>query len=186
MLDFIGLSSDRLGRLMEPGQVVGPLSAGGAEATGLSTNTVAVSGAMDQFVGAVGAGNILPGVVTETTGGALAIVVTLDTLTYDPQGRVPLNYHARPDTYCLLPWGQTAGMALRWFRDRFFGLETQVALESGMDPYDLMTRRAQEVPAGSDGLVVLPHLEGAFCPEYNPAASPTCSRQTSIWSNRSA
>lgn len=170
MLDFIGLEADRLGRLMEPGQVVAPLSASGAEATGLSARTIVVSGAMDQFVGAVGAGNIAPGVVTETTGGALAIVVTLDSLTYDPQGRVPLNYHARPDTYCLLPWAQTAGMALRWFRDRFFHLESQVALEGGIDPYDLMTRGARHVPAGSDGLVVLPHLEGAFCPEFNPAA----------------
>jgi xylulokinase len=33
-----------------------------------------------------------------------------------------------------------------------------------------MTRPAQEVPAGSDGLVVLPHLEGASCPEFNPDA----------------
>jgi xylulokinase len=125
---------------------------------------------MDQFVGAVGAGNIAPGVVTETTGGALAIVVTLDSLAYDPQGRIPLNYHARPDTYCLLPWAQTAGMALRWFRDRFFGTESRVAIEGGVDPYDLMTRPAQDVPAGSDGLVVLPHLEGAFCPEFDPSA----------------
>ena len=170
MLDFIGLEADRLGRLMEPGAIVGPLSATGAEATGLTRDTIAVSGAMDQFVGAVGAGNIAPGIVTETTGGALAIIVTLDSLTYDPQGRIPLNYHARPDTYCLMPWAQTAGMALRWFRDRFFGLESRVAIEGGIDPYDLMTRPALEVPAGSDGLVVLPHLEGAFCPEFNPAA----------------
>ncbi len=170
MLEFIGLSPDRLGRLMEPGQVLGPLTASGARATGLSATTVAVTGAMDQFVGAVGAGNIAPGVVTETTGGALAIVVTLDRLTYDPNGRVPLNYHALPDTYCLLPWAQTAGMALRWFRDRFYHLETRVALDSGLDPYDLMTRPAEDIPAGSDGLVVLPHLEGAFCPEFNPAA----------------
>jgi xylulokinase len=33
-----------------------------------------------------------------------------------------------------------------------------------------MTRAAGQVPAGSDGLVVLPHLEGASCPEFNPAA----------------
>ena len=33
-----------------------------------------------------------------------------------------------------------------------------------------MTRLAAQVPAGCDGLVVLPHLEGAACPEFNPAA----------------
>jgi hypothetical protein len=28
------------------------------------------------------------------------------------------------DAYCLLPWGQTAGMALKWFRDQFYEWET--------------------------------------------------------------
>jgi xylulokinase len=170
MLDFVDVSPQKLGRLMEPGQIVGPLSREGAEAVGLSTQTVAVTGAMDQVVGAVGAGNVVPGVVTETTGGALAILVTLDRPLYDPQRRVPCQTHARKGAYCLLPWAQTAGMALRWFRDRFFHLETQVAREGGLNPYDLMTRMAAQVPAGSEGLVVLPHLEGAACPEFNPAA----------------
>jgi xylulokinase len=170
MLDFIGLSPDRLGRLMEPGQVVGPLSGEGAEATGLSNHTIAVSGGIDATIGAVGSGNIVPNVVTETTGGALAIVVTLERPFFDPERRLPCHYHARQDRYCLLPWGKTGGMALRWFRDQFYPFETQVARESGLDAYDLMTRVAAQVPAGADGLVVLPHLEGTGSPDFNPAA----------------
>ena len=170
MLDFIGAPADRLSRLMEPGAIVGPLSEGGAQATGLSPRTVAVTGAMDQIYCAVGAGNIAPDMVTETTGGALAILVTTDEPRFDPQRRVPCNYHARPDTYCMMPWAQTAGMALRWFRDQFYKLETQVARDSQLNAYDLITLAAAHVPAGSDGLVVLPHLEGAMCPEFNPAA----------------
>ena len=170
MLDFIGLSVDQLGRLMEPGELVGPLSQQGAKSLGLTTKTMAVSGSMDQSVGAVGAGNILPGVVTEATGGALGILVTLEKPTFDPQRRVPCYHHALKNRYCLLPWGQTAGMALRWFRDQFYNLETLEAQESGLDPYDLMMMAARKVTPGSDGLTVLPHLEGAFCPEYNPAA----------------
>jgi len=61
-------------------------------------------------------------------------------------------------------------MALRWFRDQFFPLEVQVAWDGGLDSYDLMTAAAARVPPGSDGLIVLPHLEGAACPEFNPAA----------------
>ena len=170
MLAFIGISPDMLGRLMEPGQVVGPLSKEGAAGVGLSTETIVVTGALDQAVGAVGAGNIAPGVVTETTGGALAILVTLDKPLFDPERRVPCHYHACQDTYCLLPWGQTAGMALRWFRDQFFHLEAQIAQDGNLDPYDLMTRTAGRVAPGADGLVFLPHLEGAACPEFNPAA----------------
>jgi len=170
MLEFVGLSPDRLGRLMEPGEIIGPLSEEGAEATGLSTKTVAVSGGLDQTVGAVGSGNIVPDVVTETTGGALAILITLQSPIFDPQRRLPCHYHAYRDRYCLLPWGKTGGMALRWFRDRFFPLEALVARESGLDAYDLMTRLAEQVPSGSEGLIVLPHLEGTGSPDFNPVA----------------
>jgi xylulokinase len=122
---------------------------------------------MDQAVGALGSGNVTAGMATESTGGALGIVSTVAQPVYDPAGRLPCYFHARPDHYALLPWGQTAGMALRWFRDQFFALEARAAHDAGLDAYDLMTAEAELVPAGSEGLVVLPHLEGAACPELN-------------------
>ncbi len=125
---------------------------------------------MDQVLGAIGAGNILPGIISETTGGALGIVASLDRPAFDPQRRIPCHIHAVPSAYCLLPWGQTAGMALKWFRDQFYFLESQAALQQGLDPYDLITAEAAGVPPGCDGLVMLPHLEGAVCPELNPHA----------------
>jgi xylulokinase len=146
------------------------LSGSGASQAGLSPATVAVTGAIDQVIGALGSGNIAPGVVTENTGGALAVVATLVRPLFDPLRRVPCHYHARPDTYCLMAWSQTAGMALKWFRDAFFAAEAEDARRAGLDPYDVITRDAAGVPAGSDGLVTLPHLEGAACPEFNPAA----------------
>jgi xylulokinase len=170
LLDFIGLSPDRLARLVEPGTIVGPLSEEGSAAVGLSPETIAVSGAMDQVAGAVGGGNVAPGIVTEMTGGALAEVVTLERPTFDAKRRVPCHYHACRNSYCLLPWGQTAGMTLRWFRDQFFDTEAERHREGGVDAYDQMTHLAEQAPAGSDGLVALPHLEGAACPEFNPAA----------------
>jgi sugar (pentulose or hexulose) kinase len=170
MLDFIGIAPDRLGRLMEPGEVVGPTIGAGAAEAGLLAGTVATTGAMDQVIAALGSGNVAPGVVTDNTGGALAVIATLEGPLFDPLRRVPCHYHAMPDTYCLMPWSQTAGMALKWFRDAFYAGELGEARRSGVDPYDLMTREADQAPAGSDGLVVLPHLEGAACPEFNPAA----------------
>ena len=170
MLDRVGLRSEQLGELLPPGALVGPLSSEGAQALGLTSHTLAVCGGMDQVVGALGAGNSVPGMVTETTGGALGIAVSLDRPRYDPDYGIPCHCHAVPDGYCLLAWGQTAGMALRWFRDHFFALEAQVAASAGLDPYDLMTAPAAQVPAGCDGLLALPHLEGATCPEFNPAA----------------
>lgn len=170
MLDYLGLSDRRLGRLVEPGTLLAGVSAAAAEETGLSTATRVVSGALDQAVAAVGAGNVRPGIVTEITGGALAVVATIDRPYFDPARRLPCYCHAAPGLYCLLPWGQTAGLALKWFRDEFYAAEAADARAQGRDVYDVMTRQAEAVAPGCDGLLMLPHLEGAFTPEYNPRA----------------
>jgi len=170
MMEFVGVTPDLLGRLLKPGEPVGPLLSQAAEELGLTTRTLAVAGSMDQAIAALGAGETRPGLVVESTGGAMGIVATLDEPLFDPQRAIPCYLHAMPDTYCLLPWGHTAGMALKWFRDQFFDLEADAARQAGRDPYDDMTALAAQVPPGCDGLVALPHLEGAFCPEFNPNA----------------
>lgn len=170
MLDFVGLTPERLPEVQESGRAVGELTPEAARQTGLSRATVAATGGLDQALAALGAGNTRPGLVTESTGGALAIVATLQEPIFDPYGGIPCHYHALSDTYYLLPWGQTAGMTLRWFRDVFGGEELEAARRSGEDAYDLLTGAAARVPPAAEGLVALPHLSGAACPEFNPAA----------------
>jgi xylulokinase len=170
MLGFAGITAEQLGRLSEPGAVVGALSASAAADLGLKAGTPMVCGGMDQVVSAVGAGNIAPGVFSETTGTALVALVTFERPVYDPAGKLPCHVHAAPGRYAVMPWCQTAGMALRWFRDEFFSHEAEMARAAGQDPYEAMTRLAADVPPGAGGLRVLPHLEGAVSPEYDPAA----------------
>ena len=169
MLDTIGLTADRLPELVDSGHVVGQLTKQSAAAIGLRRETLVVTGGLDQPVGAIGAGNVHPGVVTETTGGALAIVATILKPAFDAQGRVPCHIHAQAGSFCLLPWGQTAGLGLKWVVDNFFSLAA-VGPQARSNRYRLADESAASVPPGSDGLIVLPHFEGAACPELNPAA----------------
>lgn len=174
MLASVGVEPDRLPELVEPGSPIGTVCLEAAGESGLSTCTRVVAGAIDQAMGALGAGNLQPGMITETTGGALAVVVTTPKVTLDPGRHIPCHYHALAGLYCLLPWGQTAGMALRWFRDAIYldgkPVEARPVAIGCSDRYDEMTARAAAAPAGADGLIFLPHLEGAACPEFNPAA----------------
>ena len=160
MLDFIGLRPEQLPTLLRPGEVVGLVTEGASYETGLSTETLVVTGTMDQIAGAVGAGNIVPGVVSETTGTALVLAATVNEPTYDPRKRLPCYYHALPGKYLLLPYCQTAGMAFRWFRDQFGQGQS----------YNQLTALAAEVPPGCEGLVMLPHLTGSTSPYFNPQA----------------
>ena len=108
--------------------------------------------------------------VSESTGAALAIQVTIADPLIDTSATVPVYYHSVPGHYLFVPVGPTAGMAFKWFRDAFFEAEIEQAKMDGVDAYDRLTDLARPVPAGSDGLVMLPHLMGGFSPEPNPLA----------------
>ena len=156
MLDFIGISQEKLPALLNSGEAAGNINAD----IGLSRKTVVTVAPIDQIASAVGAGNIKSGIITETTGCALAICAVADRPVYDPEMRIGLYRHALPGLFVMLPWIPTAGMVLRWFRDEF---------GNGMD-YDALLESAEDIPPGSDGLIMLPHLCGMNSPEVNPEA----------------
>lgn len=83
---------------------------------------------------------------------------------------MPCHYHGLPGLYMLHTF-TGGGIVMRWFRDEFAGPEMRVSKSSGLDAYDLMSMEAARVPPGCEGLVMLPHLQGAMAPEANPKAS---------------
>lgn len=169
MLQYLDVSEDQLPEIRESGEVVGELLPERAKELGLSNKTIVCTGALDQAAGAVGVGNIKPGIFSENTGAALAICATLEKPVFDPKRRMPIHYHAMPDTYMAHTF-TTGGMVLRWFRDNFSQQEINVAQAIGKDAYDLMGAEANRVPPGCGGLVMLPHLQGAMAPEADPNA----------------
>jgi len=169
-LDAIGLSATKLPDILMPGAVAGTLRKSAAEAIGLPAGIPVVMGGMDQSAGAVGAGNIFPAIISETTGGALTIQATVPNPDVDPTGQIPVYIHSVPGNYLFVPVCDTGGMALKWFRDNFCTEELEKAQIEGVDVYDLLTKEADKASPGSDGLLMLPHLTGAFSPEYNTDA----------------
>ena len=57
--------------------------------------------------------------------------------------------------------GFVSGGNLRWWRDHFFGPDSE---------YDAICRPAADVAPGAEGLVFLPCMQGAMAPEWNGAA----------------
>lgn len=171
MLDAVGVEPERLPELVEPGGVVGPLTRDAAASLGLSERVLVVAGGMDQGVGAIGVGNVGPGVVSESTGGALTLQASVDRLGADSTHQTPVYVYAAPSRYLYCPVCPTGGMTLTWFRDQFGGEEVARAARDGGSAYDLLTGLAAGVAPGADGLTMLPHLMGAFSPEYVPEAS---------------
>jgi len=169
VLSFIGITPEYLPEVVQSGTPVGTIADQVAEELGLSADTLVIAGGMDQAVGALGAGNYQSGPVSETTGGALSVQATTVHPMLDRNKRIPVYLHCVSGKYLFVPVCPTGGMMFKWFRDNF-------AEDSGKEnknienSYDRLTKLAATIPAGSDGLVALPHLMGAFSPEVNPYA----------------
>ena len=170
MLEFIGVSAGQFPELHESGTVVGRVSAEAAAATGLSTDALVVTGAYDHAAGSIGAGVTHAGVMSETTGSAMAICTPVDKVAFDPGFRVPVHCHAISGKYFFSPWGETAGMVLKWFRDALCQAQFAEANATGGDAFEILGELAAAAPPGSDGLVMLPFLSGTGSPEFDANA----------------
>ena len=166
MLDFLGVDESYLPEIRESGEIVGTVLPEMAELLGISPEAQISTGCLDQVAGAIGVGNIRPGIMSENIGAALAICVPTAKLTYDPNRQMPVHYFAVPDTYMMHTF-TTGGMCLRWFRDAFCQNEIGMQEATGLDSYYLMDKEAERIPAGSDGLIALPHLQGSMAPDVN-------------------
>ncbi len=149
MLDFIGVSESIFPKVKNSATVVGEYK-----------GTKVVTGAIDQIAGAIGAGVIGNGIISEMTGTTMAIFAPCDSVPeYNPQSIIPchINFDGK---YCLLSWTPTAGIALKWFKNNLCENFSFRELD----------KLAENVAAGSDGLVFLPFLCGSTMPKYNPDA----------------
>jgi len=152
MLDFIGISPEKLAEPCRATACVGKLSSEAAEELGLPPGCPVAAGTWDQISGAIGAANVQPGCVTETTGSCLAVVATASSFITDPERRMLAGRHVVDDRGFLLPYTEHAGSALQWIRNKLYDAST---------PYDRITEEASAIPAGCDGLDMLLERTGS-------------------------
>lgn len=162
-LNEIGIKRENLPNIRESHSPIGKVTLEAGRELGLPPGIPVINGGMDQMVGALGAGNIKPGIITETTGTALAIIATTNKPIFDPQRRIPCSPHCLEERYVLMPYSETAGIILRWFRDNFPSL-------NGIEDYDSMLSLASQISPGSEGLIAIPYFNGSLCPNFNPNA----------------
>jgi xylulokinase len=165
VLGKTGIDAKLLPSLFESQEICGRLSQVGAAATGLRAGTPLVAGAGDQAAGAVGMGITRAGVVSATIGTSGVVFAATDRPALDPRGRLHTFCHAIPGRWHVMGVTQSAGLSLRWFRDRFGAGD-----DDGRDPYERMSAEAARVPAGAEGAFWAPYLMGERTPHVDPFA----------------
>src|SRR5580658_6570680 len=128
MLDGLGLDREILPRVYESSEITGVISPKAAELTGLAAGTPVVGGGGDQAASAVGNGIVEHGIVSSTLGTSGVVFAHMDTVAYDPQGRVHTFCHAVRDKWHMMGVTQSAGLSLQWFRNQLAPGATYEAL----------------------------------------------------------
>jgi xylulokinase len=159
----LGLPERILPPLLESAEVAGQLREDAAAELGLRAGIPVVAGSADQPAQAVANGLLQRGQGSVTVGTGGQILCATDAPLADERGRIHTFCHAAPGRWYQLGATLSAGLSLRWLRDRL--------RLSSENPYASLDRLAAEIPPGADGLTFLPYLVGERSPIMDPSAT---------------
>jgi D-xylulose kinase len=149
--------ADYLPPISQSHEAAGTLRPDIAAKYGLSTDVVVSAGGGDNMMGAIGTGNVAPGVVTASFGTSGTIYAYANKPVIDPQGEIA--------AFC----SSTGGWLPLLCTMNVTTVTEQVRALFGLDVRALDDSAAQ-APAGSNGLLLLPYLAGERTPNV-PAGS---------------
>jgi xylulokinase len=155
-VEAAGLRPSQLPPIRSATDVAGKLTAEWSRRLGLRTGIPVAVGATDTAAELVSVGAVQPGaamVKIATTGTVVAV-----TTSPRPDPRLLTYPHAVTGRSYTLAATNTAGAALRWLREDVLRYH---------DNTTALDRRARAVPAGSDGLLFLPFLDGERAPYWD-------------------
>ena len=159
ILDAFNIDIGRLPELMEPGSLVGNITAEASNELGLPEDVKVYTGAGDQQAAALGVGALEEGMVSIGIGTSSALSMTLDKPVKPKQHKIILNCAALPGKWEYEPPIWNTGGLVKWF------VESVLEDDSA---YEQLLSGAESVPAGSEGLIAMPYFSGAGSPRWNP------------------
>lgn len=140
-----------LPELISSDQPAGNLQSATASTLGLNEDVLVSAGGGDNMMGAIGTGNTRSGVVTASFGTSGTIYACADKPVVDPKGEIAAFCDS---TNQWLPLLCTMNVTVA----------TELVRSELGWTHDQYGKAASNVPAGSDGLLLLPYLEGERTP----------------------
>lgn len=166
-LSIAGVTRDQLSQLVPTTQVFTDIHPDFAKQMGLDAKTPFVIGASDGVLSNLGVNAIRKGEIAVTIGTSGAIRTIIEKPQTDEKGRI-FCYALTENHWVIGGPVNNGGMILRWIRDEFASSEIETAKRLGIDPYEVLTKIAERVRPGADGLLFHPYLAGERAPLWNP------------------
>ena len=160
VLDALEVDEGFLPHVVESTEVSGLVTAEAARELGVSAGIPVVGGGADNAAGAVGCGATNSAVLQASIGTSGAVVLPSNQPHVAEDMNLHTFCHAAPEMWYLMGVVLSAGSSLRWLRD---------TIAAGTS-YDSLTAEAENIPAGSEGLMFLPYLSGERTPHNDANA----------------
>lgn len=167
MCSKLGIDMKILPEVFPCEEVVGEVTKGAAEQTGLLPGTPVIAGTVDAFAGWLAGGATEAGEMQLNLGTAAVLgVVTGKADFVEKLWNCVYPVDSR-NNYVIFGSTTTGGYVMRNLRDNFSAYEQFVEANSGYDAYDLLNLDAGKTRPGADLLITLPHFMGARTPDFN-------------------
>lgn len=147
---------DKLPELIPAGSLLGAITPAAAEATGLPAGLPVIACASDKGCESLGIGCVHERMASVSFGTTATVQTAspryFEPLTFMPPYPAAIPGHYNPEVEIFRGYWM-----ISWFKREFAPLEVQEAEAKGLPPEAILDRYLKEVPAGSMGLVTLPH-----------------------------
>lgn len=171
ILDKIGIDRSLFPEVHTSEEIVGEVTKAAAAECGLAVGTAVAAGQADACAGWIGAGAVEVGDFQSNLGtvGNFGIIhQDFDFVTSTSGYLMGITCpYTLKDTLVTIPSTLTGGQSIRYLRDTISQQEVETERILGVSSYDLLNLQAAKVPAGSDGLLVLPLLMGERSPLWD-------------------
>ncbi|MCM3764420.1 gluconokinase [Neobacillus niacini] len=166
-LTIAGISREHLSELVPTTKIFTDCHPDLARQMGIDPSTPFVIGASDGVLSNLGVNAIGKGEIAVTIGTSGAIRTIIDKPQTDEKGRT-FCYALTESHWVIGGPVNNGGIVLRWIRDELAAAEVETAKRLGIDPYEVLTKIAEGVRPGADGLIFHPFLAGERAPLWNP------------------
>ncbi|MCR1835714.1 FGGY-family carbohydrate kinase [Oceanobacillus caeni] len=174
MMDAMGIPLSMMPeRIVESTDIVGGITKEIAEELGVSEGMPVIASGIDSGAANIGLGVFESGIYAAAIGTSMCAALISDK---PVKGKDliawPYLYDAKRLSY-YFAGANTAGAIVKWFRQIMCQYEMELEKAGGKKAYDILNEQAADIPAGSEGLIVLPYFMGERSPIWNSDAKGT-------------
>ncbi|MEG1809940.1 MAG: FGGY family carbohydrate kinase, partial [Oscillospiraceae bacterium] len=166
LLNLVGIEREKLCDLCDAGGVAGEFSSPFAKRVSIPAGIPVLLCGGDQQCAALALGLFEKGTATANTGTGSFVLGYADRPTFDAQQRVLCSAAAIPGQWIVEAGIYASGATYNWCRRELFDPQHG----DQQTTFETVNEQVKKVPAGSNGVLVMPHFSGSAAPNWNPLA----------------